>query len=92
MQHHDLYQVLYDSAVSHGAKIRFNTEVREIDAEQGQVALVSGEVLSADVILGADGERGMCRRIVRGRPERITPTGYSLFEYVSRVDTGSSWQ
>lgn len=82
LQHSDLYQVLYDLAIAHGAEIRYKAEVKQIDTYECEVSLSSGEVLSADVIIGADGERGMCRRMVLGRAERIAPTGVTLFEYV----------
>lgn len=45
--------------------------------------LDSGEILQADVIIGADGERGLCRRLVLGREERVQPSGFAMFEYVA---------
>ena len=44
--------------------------------------LASGEILRADIIIGADGERGLCRRLVLGREERVRPSGIAMFEYV----------
>ncbi|KZT09779.1 FAD/NAD(P)-binding domain-containing protein [Laetiporus sulphureus 93-53] len=80
MTHAELYKVMYNAAVTAGAKVRTDAEVVEIDAEQREVRLASGEVLSADVIIGADGERGICRRLVLGRNERVVPSGMSLFD------------
>lgn len=45
--------------------------------------LASGEILRADIIIGADGERGLCRRLVLGRDERVRPSGLAMFECVA---------
>lgn len=44
------------------------------------VRLKSGEILHADVILGADGPQGVVRRVVTGEPDQeAVPTGLSVY-------------
>lgn len=43
---------------------RTNAEVVEIAADCRSLRLASGEVIEADVIVGADGARGLCRKTV----------------------------
>ena len=63
LQHADLRQLLYDTALSCGATIHLNTTVTAIEPDAGRVRLSTGEVLEADVIVGADGPSGLSRRL-----------------------------
>ena len=80
LKHADLYDVLYDAAVQRGAKIRYEASVQEIDIEESKIYLATGEEISADVIVGADGEHGVSRTEVIGRQMPGTPTGLALYE------------
>ena len=62
-QHADLRQLLYDTALSCGATIHLNTTVTAIEPDACRVRLSTGEVLEADVIVGADGPSGLSRRL-----------------------------
>lgn len=64
LQLNDLRELLYTAAVAHRAKVRLGAEVTIIDSAKHTVTLSSGEVLSADVIIGADGPSGPCRQVV----------------------------
>lgn len=84
---------MYDAAVDHGAVIQCNAEVASIKIEPDErptVVLVSGEKFEFDVILGADGQSGISRRVVADQEERETPLGMSMYKYVfkhaSRLD------
>jgi len=68
-RHSDLRKLLYDAAISCGARVRMNTSVESIDPDKRTVTLQSGEVLHADVIIGADGPSGMTRRGIHGMIE-----------------------
>lgn len=54
--------MLYDFAIELGAEVRVNVAVSSVDGDSNQVTLASGEVLKADVIVGADGPDGLTRR------------------------------
>lgn len=60
----DLRRLLYNVAVSLGAEIRLGTTVQSVQPDDGAVTLVTGEVLAGDVLIGADGDRGLCREHV----------------------------
>lgn len=62
LQHGGLRRLLYDTAISYGAKIRRGAHVVDIDAHSRSVRLSTGQVLRADVIVGADGLSSIARR------------------------------
>lgn len=71
-----------EEAAAAGVRIRTNAEVVEIDAEDARVILASGETVTADVLVGADGQHGKSRTTVRGNPQRedMTPIGVTMYE------------
>lgn len=80
LQHSELYDILYEAAIELGAQVRFNANVVELDTEGAAVRLETGEELSADVLVGADGEHGLCRPAVVGEDAPGDLTGLALFE------------
>lgn len=56
-----------------------------IHPERGEVELVSGEIVSADVFVGADGDTGVSRETVVGQRDRGTPVGMSVIRCVDIV-------
>jgi len=85
VQNSDLRYLSYQLAIESGAIIRPNCEVVYIDVEQQSVTLSSGEVLSATVIVGADGLHGISRAtLLDGQPDRCTPTGLVMYSGLVR--------
>ncbi|KAJ8468757.1 hypothetical protein ONZ51_g9445 [Trametes cubensis] len=82
MTHADLHDVLYEAAIRAGVRVRFNADVTSIDPEEREVELATGEVLTGDVIVGADGEYGPCRTAVLGKEVRGNPTGLAMYDTV----------
>ena len=89
MQHEDIIQLLYKLATDAGAKVHFNSEVTSI--HQGSdavpnpsVSLASGEVFTADILIGADGSRSMVREVVLDEDDDAKPGGLTV--YTSIVD------
>ncbi|KAI0362945.1 FAD/NAD-P-binding domain-containing protein, partial [Pilatotrama ljubarskyi] len=78
--HAILYELLHDAAIKAGVEVRYRSDVREIDPKTPTVKLASGEVLSADVLVGADGEFGVSRAFVAGDSARGTRTGLALYD------------
>ncbi|RDX51205.1 FAD/NAD(P)-binding domain-containing protein [Lentinus brumalis] len=96
--HDDLYDLLYEAAESSGARIRFGANVVNIDAEAQEVTLESGEKVSGDVLVGADGEFGLSRSTVIGQDGFGTPTGLALYDtiistaHVTEHANASTWK
>ncbi|KAI0293501.1 hypothetical protein B0F90DRAFT_1397850 [Multifurca ochricompacta] len=85
LYHSQLRAMLLETARELGAEARSNAEVVEIAEDCRSLRLASGEVLQADVIIGADGSRGTCRQLVHPQdPEK--GTGIMLFNSVIPVD------
>lgn len=80
-QHEDVHRLLYDLAVSVGAEVIFNAQVTAVTPGEPKpsVTLASGEVYTADIVLGADGPNSLVRETVLADdiPEGAV-SGYSV--------------
>ncbi|KAF8153369.1 hypothetical protein B0H34DRAFT_800578 [Crassisporium funariophilum] len=72
VQHGDLHNILLELAVQEGVQFRYKTTVVTADPGSVSVTLASGEILSADVIVGADGYDSCLRPIVTGETSADT--------------------
>lgn len=61
------------------AVIKTAADVVDCDPAEGTVALKGGEVLRADLIIGADGIKSVIRNIVVGEEKTAQPTGLSAY-------------
>ncbi|KAL8276719.1 hypothetical protein RQP46_010898 [Phenoliferia psychrophenolica] len=78
--HNELRRLAEDASIpGEAAKIRSAARVVSIDCAAGTVALDGGEVLHADVIIGADGIRSVTRTAVLGVQTDAVPTGHSAY-------------
>ncbi|KDQ19543.1 hypothetical protein BOTBODRAFT_170623 [Botryobasidium botryosum FD-172 SS1] len=75
----DFHKIFYDLAVGAGVKIRLSSRVVTLDPSAPSVILATGETLSADLIIGADGVKSMVRDVVVGRPDKPVPTGDAAY-------------
>jgi len=75
--------MLLETARELGAEIRTHAEVVEIAEDCRSLRLASGKVLEADVIIGADGSRGISRGLVVPQ-DSPKATGIMLFKCVFR--------
>ncbi|KAJ6578003.1 hypothetical protein B0H19DRAFT_1229936 [Mycena capillaripes] len=82
----DLYEELKRLATGDGegppANLRLGSKVLECDPEEGTVTLNSGEVVHADLILGADGIHSVIRTHVVGSVQKASDSGWSCFRAV----------
>ena len=85
-QYSDLRRILADSAKEHGASFIVDRAVSvKADRERPTVTLSSGTVLTADVVVGADGpvlEGYVCRDAIMeaiGQEDVFKPSGLQLF-------------
>lgn len=80
----DLHECLKQAAISPDregppAVVRVASRVVECDCEQGNVTLESGEILFADLVIGADGIHSCIRRFVLDEVVTPIPTGLSAY-------------
>ena len=74
-----------------GVRIRLNAAVRDVQPDpsvQGgpSVTLASGEVLHADVIIGADGVKSIVQKAVTGLDDEPMPTGDAAYRAIIPTD------
>ncbi|THH01692.1 hypothetical protein EW026_g1053 [Hermanssonia centrifuga] len=79
VSHTDLRGILYTAAKTAGADIRTGCDVTAIDPMSRQVTLANGEIVTADIIVGADGPEGHGRETVAGHPDTSTPAGITMY-------------
>ncbi|KAE9409683.1 FAD/NAD(P)-binding domain-containing protein [Gymnopus androsaceus JB14] len=77
----DLYNMLYELAKPY-ITFRAGSRVTSIDPSTPSVTLDSGEKVTADVIIGADGIRSVVRDIVVGHPQKVKYTGDSAYRFI----------
>ncbi|KAF7324263.1 FAD/NAD(P)-binding domain-containing protein [Mycena venus] len=87
----DLYEELKRLAIGEGegppAKLRLGTKVMACDPEEGTIMLHDGEVVHADLVLGADGIHSIIRTHIIGRVQKALDSGLSCFRAVYEADT-----
>lgn len=77
--------MLYDLAKPH-ITFRSGSRVTSIDPSTPSVTLASGEKITADVIIGADGIRSVVRDVVVGHPQKVKYTGDSAYRFMIPVE------
>ncbi|KAM5354633.1 hypothetical protein ACJ41O_001280 [Fusarium nematophilum] len=87
----DLQAALQDAVTSENvqgqpAKIRTSSQVVGIDCDEGIVTIESGEQITGDVIIGADGIHSVIRAAVLGEERGALPTGMSAYRMLIPMD------
>ncbi|KAF9227012.1 FAD/NAD(P)-binding domain-containing protein [Gyrodon lividus] len=77
----DFLQMVFDLANPH-TKIRTNCRVVALDPSIPSLTLESGEVIRADLVIGADGVKSITREYVVGGPDKPTPTGDAAYRAI----------
>lgn len=77
----DLLQTLTDEAQRLGVTIRLSSDVTNIDFSVPSLSLATGETFTADVILGADGERSASQSLLRGYHDPPRDSGDEVFRF-----------
>lgn len=73
--------MLFDLASSR-TKLRLASTVISLDPSVPSLTLESGEILKADLIVGADGVKSMIREVVLGEPVKAVPTGDAAYRVI----------
>jgi salicylate hydroxylase len=77
-----LRTLLLGAARAAGAAVRFGARVVAIDDARARVTLESGEVVEADIVVGADGARGVTRAALFEGAEEVGPSEMVVFKCV----------
>lgn len=70
--------MLYDIAIPN-VNLRLKASVIAIDATKPSCTLASGEVISCDLIIGADGVKSIIREFVVGHVDKPVATGDAAY-------------
>ena len=87
--HHAM--LLRPSRAAPGVRIRLGATVRDVQPDPAipggpSVTLASGELLHADVIVGADGVKSTLQKAVTGRNDAPIPTGDAAYHAIISTD------
>ena len=82
---HDLHRMLLE-LIAPNCTIRLNSTVVSVNpdtpTEKSTVTLATGEVLHADLIIGADGVKSIIQQVVIGRVNPAQPTGDAAYRAI----------
>lgn len=81
VQRADIHKLLFDLASSL-MTLRLNSRVVAVDPCVPSVTLQTGEVVTADLVIGADGVRSTIREVVMGGPDKPLPTGDAAYRAI----------
>ncbi len=84
----DLQYALLEEAET-VAEVRINSIVVDVDFDKPSVTLHDGTVLDADVVIGADGMKSTCRKLIYqhlGLIDKARPTGDAAFRALIPLD------
>ncbi|KAJ5630445.1 salicylate hydroxylase [Penicillium longicatenatum] len=81
-----LHSILHRHAVQAGAKIRLDATISKYDFDNGSVELKDGEILKADLVVGADGINSFARSQLLGSSDPGTqPTGWAALRMMAEI-------
>ncbi|KAF7336978.1 FAD/NAD(P)-binding domain-containing protein [Mycena venus] len=87
----DLYEELKRLAIGEGegppVKLRLGAKILACDPEDGNITLNSGDVVRADLVVGADGVNSIIRTHVTGEVKKVSPSGVCCFRTVFQFPT-----
>src|SRR5712672_2337332 len=83
--------LLHLARTAPGVRIRLNAAVHDVQPDPTQqggpsITLASGEVLYADVIIGADGIKSTLQKAVTGLDDAPMPTGDAVYRAIISTD------
>ena len=77
----DFHKLLFDLAEP-SMTLRLKSTVVSVDPDAPSVTLASGEVISGDLIIGADGVKSVIQQTVLGRVNPARPTGDAAYRSI----------
>ncbi|CAL1715857.1 unnamed protein product [Somion occarium] len=80
IHYHDLWDIFHEAVLDAGIKVHSGVEVASIDLEKRIATLADGSILSADLFIGADGTRGITRKLLSDGIEKTPVNGCTMYE------------
>ena len=77
----DIHNLLYEYALEVGVSIEFNAKIVNYHEtkDAGSVTLADGRIVTADVIVAADGVKSEATLLVSGKTEEPQSSGFSVY-------------
>jgi salicylate hydroxylase len=82
----DYHRTLVEEAKRLGVNIQLNSAVKGIDFSKPSVKLVGGLELEADLVIGADGLKSICREALLGHPDPPRLTGDLAYRILVKAE------
>lgn len=82
----DLHSILMNEAIRLGVKIYLDSPVSRIDFTNMVVHLKCGDTFKAQILIGADGDKSVCREMLLGRPDPPGRSGDLGFRVVFEAE------
>ncbi|KAL3424113.1 3-hydroxybenzoate 6-hydroxylase [Phlyctema vagabunda] len=82
----DYHRVLVETAEKLGVDIRINSGARGVDFSKPAVLLADGSEFSADLVIGADGLKSVCREALLGHPDPPHLTGNLAYRILIKAE------
>jgi salicylate hydroxylase len=74
----DLHAILLAEVTRLGTQVRLSHTVVSIDTAAPSVTLENGDAITGDLVIGADGEKSVCRELILGKPTLQKTSGYDI--------------
>lgn len=78
--------MLYEEALNQGIVVRFGCSIEQVEFARPAVQLATGETVAADLVLGADGARSICREALLGYTDPPKPSGKLIYRVCIDID------
>ena len=84
----ELHRILLSKAKSLGVtfKLGCNIDKPDLDLSNPSIRLSSGDVYEGDIILGADGERSLCREKLLGHEDPLRSSGDMIYRFTVKME------
>jgi salicylate hydroxylase len=79
---YDLYRALFEVSRSIGVQIIFSREIVSVAPFIPSVTTSDGNVLKGDLVVGADGERSVCREAILRQPVSFKDSGAHVYRFM----------
>jgi len=82
----DYHRILVEKAKSLGVKVKLGSAVKSVNFDKPSVHLADGSEFEADVVIGADGLKSVCREALLGHPDPPRLTGDLAYRIVVKAE------